>query len=87
MSLLHSVTVVNEQRSSAIDQNDNPVDEDQSTINNQTTSKLRTFCGWKRNPAQLDKGRLSRGSWQSNVTILIFIISLSIDWFFNIDIN
>ncbi len=68
----------NDRSSSTID---NSIDEDalnQSTINNQTTSKLRTFWGWKRNAANLDKARLTKDSCQSNVTFFMFIISLLI---------
>ena len=34
--------------------------------------KLRTFRGWKRTTAQLDKPRLSRNSWLSQVTLSLF---------------
>ena len=85
MSFLRSVTVTSDQSSSTIDhayQYDNLIDEDaldQSAINNQTTSKLRTFRGWKRTAMPLDKARLSKSLYQSNVIFCIFIISLSID--------
>ncbi len=72
----------NDRSSSTID---NSIDEDAL---NQTTSKLRTFWGGKRNAVHLDKARLTKDSCQSNVTFFIFIISLSIGWFFfDIDIK
>lgn len=38
------------------------------TVNHPST-KLRTFRGWKRNTAQLDKSRSSKSSWLSQVNI------------------
>ena len=40
-----------------------------STMMDKPEPKLRTFRGWKRNTAQLEKTRSSKGSWLSQVNI------------------
>ena len=54
--LSHNVTKTNEKAT------------DQSPVGEETTSKLRTFRGWKRDPTNLDRPRLTRGLLRSNVS-------------------
>ncbi|CAF2600562.1 unnamed protein product [Rotaria sp. Silwood2] len=74
MSLLRSVTVTGDRSSSTINrsfQYDKPMKEDtsdQSPIDNEIAPKLRTFHGWKRNIAHLDKSRSTKSSRQSPIS-------------------
>jgi hypothetical protein len=43
-------------------------DIDPSTTNKDTEPKLRTFRGWKRDTAHLDKARLTKGLMRSHVS-------------------
>lgn len=69
MPLLRSVTVAGDRRSSIMSDslpchNDNTLDQSEPN-----EPKLRTFRGWKRNTAQLDKSRFSKSLWLSQVNI------------------
>jgi hypothetical protein len=44
-------------------------DVDPSTTDKDTAPKLRTFRGWKRDTAHLDKARLTKGLMRSQVII------------------
>jgi hypothetical protein len=57
-------------------------DVDPSTTDQDTAPKLRTFRGWKRDTAHLDKARLTKGLLRSQVTIsLIYFLLQSIFFF------
>jgi len=71
MSLLRSGTVLGDRSpSSAVDylMNDNALDI--SPTSDTAEPKLRTFRGWKRNTAHLDRSRSSKSLWLSNVNFL-----------------
>ncbi len=84
MSLLRSVTVGgNRSPSPTVDrsfQYDTKLN--QSSTNDTTEPKLRTFRGWKRSTAQLDKSRLGKSLWVSQVSF--FFAKSKI--FFSIDL-
>ena len=46
-------------------------DIDRSTTDKDTQPKLRTFRGWKRDTAHLDKSRLAKGLTRPHVNILL----------------
>jgi hypothetical protein len=83
MSLLRSVTVGGDRSpSSTIDQSMNDNALNISPISDTTEPKLRTFRGWKRNTAQLDRFRSSKSLWLSNVNIFV----RKLDIFYSIDL-
>lgn len=79
MSLLRSVTVAGDQAPSITEHSfqyhgDNTVD--QSSASETNEPKLRTFHGWKRNTAQLDKSRLSKSLWSTHVSVFFKLENL-----------
>jgi hypothetical protein len=54
-------------------------DIDRSTTDKDTEPKLRTFRGWKRDTAHLDKSRLAKGLMRPHVNILLNKKSLLIN--------
>lgn len=78
MSLLRSVIVTNDRNSSpTIDhtcQDPHSTIEntlEQSSMEDKTEPKLRTFGGWKRNTAHLNKSRLSKSVWLTHVSVSV----------------
>jgi hypothetical protein len=81
--LSHSITVPGDQSPSITDrsfQYSIPMDEDDidsSTTDKDTAPTLRTFRGWKRDTAHLDKSRLTKGLLRSNVCFHFFLFSFN----------
>ncbi|UJR20708.1 hypothetical protein I4U23_023829 [Adineta vaga] len=70
LSIARSLTTISDRSVSIVD-DDNFIDQDtldQSSVNNQNTSKLRTFRGWKRYAAHLERTRSPKSSVQSHVS-------------------